>query len=125
MPAGTTLGHVHLHVSNLEQAARFYSEVIGFDRVGNFGDQATFLSAGGYHHHIGINTWAGVGAPQPNESTTGLRWFSVVLSDHEEMKAVKARLEASGAELDIHPNHLTTSDPAGNGVRLVVEGSIS
>ena len=80
----TILGHMHLHVANLEQAKRFYRAVIGFDFMANYGGQASFLSAGGYHHHLGINTWAGVGAPPLPADAVGLRYWTVHLAGPEE-----------------------------------------
>lgn len=119
-PAGTMLGHVHLHVSNLDQAIQFYDAAIGFDMLGKFGDQAAFLSAGGYHHHVGINTWIGEGAARPVEGATGLRWFSIVLTNENELAAVRERLEEYGAEITVDQRGLTTADPSGNGIRLIV-----
>ena len=76
---GTVIGHVHLHVARLEEAERFYVGVLGFQLMQRYGPSALFVSAGGYHHHIGLNTWAGVGAPPPPPGAIGLRHFVVQL----------------------------------------------
>jgi catechol 2,3-dioxygenase len=120
IPEGTSLGHVHLHVSHLDQAIQFYQDTIGFDMVGAFGDQAAFLSVGGYHHHIGINTWIGEGAPGPTKGTAGLHWFSILITSEQQLQAIRVRLENAGAEAEIDGDKLTTADPSGNGVRLIV-----
>ena len=81
LPAGTKIGHVHFHVGDLNRARQFYTEVLGFDIVAHYGQDALFISAGGYHHHIGLNIWAGVGAPPNPEDATGLRYFTITLPD--------------------------------------------
>src|SRR4051794_1529890 len=77
LAAETVIGHVHLHVSHLHESERFYVDVLGFELVQRYGPSALFVSAGGYHHHIGLNTWAGVGAPPPPPGVIGLRHFVV------------------------------------------------
>src|SRR5262249_42276920 len=81
MPAATRIGHVHLHVRVLAEAEAFYCGVLGFDVMQRMGHSALFVSAGGYHHHLGLNTWAGVGAPVQPEGTAGLEHFEVILPD--------------------------------------------
>ena len=71
IPAGARIGHVHLKVSDLERAIRFYRDLMGFDLLMRFGDEAAFLSAGGYHHHIGLNTWESAGGPPPPAARPG------------------------------------------------------
>ena len=72
MHPDTTMGHMHLHVAHLDAAEAFYRDVLGFDLILRYGPSASFLAAGGYHHHIGLNTWAGIGAPSPPPHSTGL-----------------------------------------------------
>src|SRR5205809_5930458 len=80
----TRIGHVHLTVSDLERALAFYRDVLGFEVTSRYGRDAVFLSAGGYHHHIGLNTWAGRGAPAPAPGTTGLYHFAILYPDRSE-----------------------------------------
>lgn len=76
IPAGAHIGHVHLKVADLDRAIHFYHELLGFDLVTRFGKQAAFLSAGGYHHHLGLNTWESQGGAPPAPGTTGLYHFA-------------------------------------------------
>lgn len=99
MPAGTRLGHIHLHVSRLERAERFYRDALGLDLVLRFGAGALFFSAGGYHHHVGANIWAGRDAPPPPPDAVQLRHFAFVVPSAEDAAAVARRLEQGGAEL--------------------------
>jgi catechol 2,3-dioxygenase len=117
MPAGTRLGHVHLEVSDLTAAERFYHGLLGFDVTVRSYPGALFLSAGGYHHHIGLNTWAGARAPAPPGSL-GLRWFEVVLPSAAELAELSDRLEAAGVEARAPDHGLLVEDPAGIGVLL-------
>ena len=77
IPAGARIGHVHLRVSDLDRSIRFYRDLMGFDLVARLGDEAAFLSAGGYHHHIGLNTWESAGGPPPPRGATGLYHFAI------------------------------------------------
>src|SRR5437667_12092108 len=87
MPAGTRMGHVHLHVADVDDALRFYHDLVGFDVMGQVPGVA-FVSAGGYHHHLGLNTWAGRGAPPPPEGVSGLREFTVEVPSQGELEDV-------------------------------------
>jgi len=118
LPAGTRMGHVHLHVSNLPDAEAFYAGVLGFELMQHFGAQAAFLSAGGYHHHVGLNTWAGVGAPAPPPGAIGLREFLVYLPSQEEVDRVAARVRAAGIPIEDTALGLLVRDPSGNAVVL-------
>ncbi|MGH7632348.1 MAG: VOC family protein, partial [Gemmatimonadaceae bacterium] len=118
IPAGTKMGHVHLHVSNLPDAEAFYAGVLGFELMQHFGGQAAFLSAGGYHHHVGLNTWAGVGAPAPPPGAIGLREFLVYLPSREEVERVAARVRAAGIPIETTALGLLVRDPSGNAVIL-------
>jgi catechol 2,3-dioxygenase len=115
---GTIIGHVHLHVSNLADAETFYVGLLGFDLMQRFGPSALFVSAGGYHHHVGLNTWAGVGAPPPPAGAIGLRHFVVQLPGAASREKVVARLRA--ANVPIHPTKegVLVRDPAGNSILL-------
>lgn len=121
MPAGTRIGHVHLHVADLERAVDFYHGVLGFDVVTRYGPQAAFLSAGGYHHHIGLNTWAGVGAPPPPSNSAGLEYFTVYLPGRADLAAAEGRLKEAGLPLEEKVEGLVVRDPSGNSVLLAVE----
>jgi catechol 2,3-dioxygenase len=96
----TRIGHVHLTVSNLDRSLAFYRDVLGFDVTARYGPDAVFLSAGGYHHHIGLNTWAGRGAPRPPAGTTGLYHFAILLPDRPALAAVVRRVLDHGIELE-------------------------
>ena len=120
LPSATRIGHVHLHVSDLEAAHRFYRDVIGFHEhtfvpgIG-FAD----LGAGGrFPHRLAINVWQGEGAQQAPPGTAGLRHFELVVEDDEALALVAARLEAEGVEHGLGGGELSTRDPAGNAVRL-------
>src|SRR5438309_9281771 len=92
MPSGTKMGHVHLHIADVNQALRFYHDLIGFDLMGQL-PSAAFISAGGYHHHLGLNTWAGVGASPAPPGSSGLRHFTIELPTSRELEGVVERLE--------------------------------
>lgn len=118
LPPGTALGHVHLHVARIPPAEAFYRAVLGFDLTARYGPAARFLSAGGYHHHVAINTWAGVDAPRPPADAAGLRDFVVVLPDPDEVARVAARVEAAGFPIRQDAGGPVVADPSGNAVRL-------
>ncbi len=121
VPLQTRIGHVHLHVADVRQAEAFYRDVLGFDLILHFGGSAAFLSAGGYHHHIGLNTWAGVGAPPPPPEAVGLRDFTIVLPDQGELQHVMGRLRESGIGFDERADAIALRDPSSNGLKLVVD----
>src|SRR5437879_12336105 len=85
------IGHVHLTVSDLDRSLAFYRDVLGFEVTTTHGREAVFLSAGGYHHHIGLNTWAGRGAPRPAAGTTGLYHFAILYPDRRSLAAAPKR----------------------------------
>ena len=116
----TVIGHVHLHVSRLDEAQRFYVDVLGFELMQRYGPSALFVSAGGYHHHIGLNTWAGVGAPPAPPGAIGLRHFDVMLSDESARSAVEERLRAADVPIERTDEGLLVRDPAKNFVLLIV-----
>ena len=121
MPAHTTIGHIHLTVSDLDRADAFYVGILGFERVTRFGRSALFVSAGGYHHHIGLNTWSGTRAPAPPPNATGLDHFVVRLPDDAERERVVARVRAAKLAPEAVGDGLGLQDPFGNRVVLVVE----
>jgi catechol 2,3-dioxygenase len=114
----TTIGHVHLHVADLRAAEAFYHGVLGFDIITNYGGSALFVSAGGYHHHLGLNTWAGVGAPPPPPDAAGLRYYAVILPDSEALGQVAARIQAAGIAIEQTDAGMLMRDPSQNGVLL-------
>jgi catechol 2,3-dioxygenase len=116
------IGHVHLHVADLSDAVRFYDEVLGFDRMGVSEEWGMgFLSAGGYHHHIGLNTWLGEGIPSPPDDAIGLRHFTVVVPGEEDLEELKRRLATEGVPAHADQSGLRVRDPSRNGVVLRAE----
>jgi catechol 2,3-dioxygenase len=118
---GTRLGHMHLHVSDLAEATAFYDEVIGFDFLLTYMGTASFLSAGGYHHHIGVNTWNGVGAPAPPEGSVGLRYFTIQQPGEDEKERLVERLEMARVPYEAREDGIFTRDPSQNGMLFVVK----
>ncbi len=118
MPDGTRIGHIHLNVADLDDAERFYSGLLGFDVTVRSYPGALFLSTGGYHHHIGVNTWAGPGAPAPPAGSRGLEWFELAVDDAPRLAELEQRLGAAGAPIERRPESLLTRDPSGSGVIL-------
>jgi catechol 2,3-dioxygenase len=118
MPASAVMGHVHLHVASIPQAQAFYCDVLGFDLMQRYGPSALFVSAGGYHHHIGLNTWAGVGAPPAPAGSAGLRYFTVMLPDEASLDVLVARVQAAGHAVTQQADGWYLHDPASNGIRL-------
>ena len=122
LPNETRLGHVHLHVRDVQEAVDFYHGLIGFDVMGQSSTfQAAFVSAGGYHHHIGLNTWQGAGAPPPPADAVGLQYFSVKLPDPQTLAQIRDRLAAAGVPVNQSDEGLLLQDPSKNGVLLTVE----
>ena len=119
LPAGTVIGHVHFHVSDLQAAKRFYCDIIGFELTAHYGSAALFISAGGYHHHIGLNVWAGVGVPNTPRNAAGMNYFTVVLPDKEELAAVSDRVRSAGLTVQERDGASYVLDPSDIEVRLV------
>ncbi|WP_160724329.1 VOC family protein [Bacillus sp. USDA818B3_A] len=119
LPSGTVMGHIHLHVGDLEKAKDFYTKGLGFDVVSYY-PQAVFLSTGGYHHHVAINTWQGAGAQAPPQNSIGLNWFTLVFPADSAREKVIEQLKQIGAPLKKEENDYLTNDPAGNQIRLTV-----
>ena len=121
--AGTRIGHVHLKVADLERALAFYCGVLGFELIQKMGTQAAFISAGGYHHHIGLNTWQSRGGPPPAPGTTGLFHVAILYPTRADLADALRRVMAAGIALEGASDHgvseaLYLSDPDGNGVEL-------
>ena len=120
MPAGTHMGHVHLNVGDLTTAEAFYSGALGFDVTVRGYPGALFVSAGGYHHHLGLNTWAGEGAPPAPDGSRGLRQFEIRLPRADQLAAEEDRLREAGFEPVREDDRLRVTDPSGNRVVLAV-----
>jgi catechol 2,3-dioxygenase len=119
----TMIGHVHLKVSDLERAVSFYSRALGFEVTQRMGNKAAFLSAGGYHHHIGLNTWESEGGSAPPDGTTGLYHFAIRYADRASLGEALRRLQEAGIRLEGASDHgvseaLYLRDPDGNGIEL-------
>lgn len=120
---GTRIGHVHLRVADLERAIGFYRDVLGFDLIQRYGRQAAFLSAGGYHHHIGFNTWESQGGTPPPAGHTGLYHFAILYPSRTDLADALRRLVEAGIPIDGAADHgvseaIYLRDPDGNGVEL-------
>jgi catechol 2,3-dioxygenase len=120
LPEGTVMGHVHLRVAEVAGTVGFYRDVLGFGLMAQLGRQAAFLSAGGYHHHIGANTWESQGAAPPPEGLAALRHATIVLPGVDERERVLGRSAAAGAGADDTPAGPMLTDPSGNRLLLAV-----
>jgi catechol 2,3-dioxygenase len=117
------IGHVHLKISDLERSLKFYRDVLGFEITTRYGTQAVFLSAGGYHHHIALNTWESLGGPPPPPNCTGLFHVAILYPTRALLSDALRRVIAAGIELDGASDHgvseaLYLRDPDENGVEL-------
>lgn len=120
------IGHVHLTVADLDRSLAFYRDILGFDVTTRYGDSAVFLSAGGYHHHIGLNTWAGKGVTPPPEGHSGLFHFAILFPTRKELASVLKRLIDAGYPLTGTADHgvseaLYLNDPDEIGVELYAD----
>lgn len=120
MPNETIMGHIHLHVNNIEEAKTFYCEGLGFEVVTHYGNQALFISTGKYHHHIGLNIWNGTMAVAPSANSVGMAFYTLVFPKNKLEQAVE-RLQAMNIEVERQADSYMVSDPAGNNIKLVVE----
>ncbi|WP_175990394.1 VOC family protein [Bacillus sp. Marseille-Q1617] len=121
LPPQTLMGHIHLHAADLDETADFYTKGLGFEVVSSLGNQALFLSTGRYHHHIGLNTWNGTGAPKPAENSVGLQSFNVHFPSQDEREAAASRLKTLGYQVETgQDGSLSTEDPSGNKMYLMV-----
>jgi catechol 2,3-dioxygenase len=120
---GVDIGHVHLKVSDLDRAVGFYRDVLGFEETTRMGDQAAFLSAGGYHHHIGLNTWESKGGSPPPPGSTGLYHVAIRYPSRAALATALKRLVDAGVPLSGASDHgvseaIYLNDPDGNGIEL-------
>jgi catechol 2,3-dioxygenase len=120
---GVSIGHVHLKVSDLDRALSFYRDVLGFDVMQRYGNEAAFLSAGGYHHHVALNTWESKGGDPPPRGTTGLYHFAIRYPSRGALARALRRLIDAGIPLEGASDHgvseaLYLRDPDGNGIEL-------
>ena len=119
----TSIGHIHLKVADLPRAIAFYRDALGFDLMEQMGNSAAFLSAGGYHHHIGLNTWESRGGPPPAPGTTGLYHFAILYPSRLELARALKRLVDYGVAIDGASDHgvseaIYLRDPDGNGIEI-------
>ena len=123
IPAQTRIGHIHLRVADLPRAVAFYRDVLGFELTHTYGDSAAFLSAGGYHHHIALNTWQSKGASPPPPGHTGLYHFAILYPDRRSLAVALRRVIDAGVEISGSSDHgvseaIYFNDPDGNGVEI-------
>ena len=123
IPESTRIGHVHLKVSDLDRALSFYQDLLGFEVIQQYGDQAVFISAGGYHHHIGLNTWYSKGAPPAPQRSAGLFHTAILYPTRKDLAEILKRLVDRAYPLTGASDHgvseaLYLNDPDGNGVEL-------
>ncbi|WP_138754263.1 VOC family protein [Paenibacillus sinopodophylli] len=122
LPAGTIIGHIHLHVGDLRTSRAFYESKLGFDVVGDYAQMsALFISAGGYHHHIGMNIWAGIGAALPPANTVGLSYFTIVFPSEESREAWLTELRAAGVATSALGEAIVLHDPSGIAIHTIVK----
>lgn len=121
LPVGTVMGHIHLHVSDLDQANVFYTQGLGLDVVAHYGSQALFVSSGRYHHHIGLNTWNGVGVPAPPANSVGLVFYTLIFPSEVKRMEAANQLKQIGAAVKEENGVTMTTDPSGNRIHLLVK----
>lgn len=114
----TVMGHVHLHVAHIPASRQFYNRLLGFDVMARYGAGALFVAAGGYHHHLGLNTWAGVGAPPPPDSALRLLWYEICLPSAAALSDLADRLRAAGVDMQRENGRIILRDPAQNVIHL-------
>jgi len=114
----TRIGHVHLHVADLTAAEAFYRGVLGFEVTVRGYPGALFVAADGYHHHIGLNVWAGIDAPPPPPDAVGLRYFTITLPTKADLQRLVERVQAAGIDLSRDADGWLLKDPASNGIRI-------
>lgn len=123
-PEGTRLGHMHLRVTDIEAALDFYTRGLGFDLITRYGPSAGFVSAGGYHHHIGFNIWNSAGGPTPPEGSLGLRYFTLKLPDDAALENLAGHLQQEGIDAQEVQGGLQARDPSGNKIIFTVRDMI-
>jgi catechol 2,3-dioxygenase len=120
LPGGTIVGHTHLQVASIPDTLAFYRDLLGFEEMVTFGSQATFLSAGGYHHHVGGNTWNSLGAGPPPEGAAALERATIVLPDAAERDRLVTTVANAGQEPELRADGVQVRDPSGNALVLSV-----
>lgn len=118
LPQDTLMGHIHLHVSDIKKAERFYHQGLGLDVVIRMGDHALFFSTGGYHHHIGVNIWNGTGAPQPQINSVGLQNFTINFPNEKAKQTIVQNLQSLQYSVSQIDGNYVTKDPSGNEIIL-------
>lgn len=118
LPENTVMGHIHLHVDDLQAAENFYTQGLDFEVVTRYGHQAIFIADNKYHHHIGLNVWNGIGAPRPAAHSAGLVHYTLVVEDAEKQKRFEEHLNTLGARVEWNDEVLITEDPAGNEIHI-------
>ena len=118
LPEGTMMGHIHLQVSSIPATEQFCLNLLGFDLVLRYGSGASFLSANGYHHHFGTNTWAGVGLPPAPEDAARLLWYEIREPDAAALEAIAGHLDAAGYPFELDAGEVKVVDPSGIHIRL-------
>ena len=122
----TTIGHIHLKVADLERSVKFYRDILGFEVMTRIGNQAAFLSAGGYHHHIGLNTWESANGNPPPQGSTGLYHFAILVSNRKELAKVFKRLMDKNYPIEGASDHgvseaIYLKDPDDNGIEIYAD----
>lgn len=120
LPKNTIIGHIHLHVRDLDEAKRFYCDGLGFDLITSMANSAIFISTGGYHHHIGLNIWQGKNAPALPENSVGMKYFSLAFPNAEIREEKINNLIKLGYELVENEDGIFTKDPSDNKIKLVI-----
>jgi catechol 2,3-dioxygenase len=118
MPEGTVMGHIHLQVAELTEARRWYTDMLGFDLMTEIPNQASFVATGGYHHHVGMNVWAGVGAPPPPPDQAALKRAALEVDSADRLDEIESRLSDAGAEPVRDGDRLLVADPSRNPLEL-------
>ncbi len=120
IPERTRMGHLHLHVAHLRQAVEFYTQILGFDVMMYYGDRAVFLSVDGYHHHIGLNTWAGEGVPPPPNDSVGMEYGTLLYSQANQLETALERSQHAGVNVSSHNGAYYLEDPSRNRLRIAI-----
>ena len=123
LPPGTMMGHIHLQVASIPATEQFYLGLLGFDLMARYGSGASFISANGYHHHLGANTWAGVGLPPAPNDAARLLWYEIRQPDTAAIEVLAGRLNTAGYLFEREDDGLRVSDPSGIAIRLTTNGS--
>ena len=121
LPAGSIMGHVHLTVNNLADAGDFYTDILGLGLKSDYMGQAKFFASGNYHHHVGSNTWAGKNLPKPTDDQLGMAYYTFILPNEDEYKALIERLDASDYPYTVNEDTIILKDNSGIEIRLFVE----